>query len=133
MFCVLTREYACSGMSTRTPLGMSTNDPPLLTALLSAENLVSSRGMTVPKYSRNDVRMCPCPQRGVHVENDHARLRPLLVQAVLADLALVLGADTGQVFFHDDKCLLARASRQRPGRMVRFIRGGDSRRLPAPG
>src|SRR5207244_5446050 len=36
------------------------------------------------------------PQRGVHVEEDHALLRPLLAQAVVDDLALVLRADARQ-------------------------------------
>ena len=39
-------------MSTFTPAGMYTNEPPLQTAELSAANLLSSIGMIVPKYSR---------------------------------------------------------------------------------
>src|SRR5215203_6450989 len=52
MFSALMRKYACSGMSTWTPGGMYTNEPPDQTAELSAANLLSSGGMMVPKYSR---------------------------------------------------------------------------------
>ncbi len=52
MFSALMRKYACSGMSMCTPGGTYTNDPPDQTAELSAENLLSSAGMMVPKYSR---------------------------------------------------------------------------------
>src|SRR4029079_10024366 len=39
-----------SGSGTSTPLGTYTNEPPDQTAPLSAENLLSSAGTTVPKY-----------------------------------------------------------------------------------
>lgn len=50
MFSVLIRKYACSGISTCTPLGTYTNEPPDQTAVFSAANLLSPAGMTVPKY-----------------------------------------------------------------------------------
>ena len=50
MFSVLIRKYACSGMSTCTPSGMYTNDPPDHTAEFSAASLLSFGGMTVAKY-----------------------------------------------------------------------------------
>ncbi len=52
MFSALILKYACRGMSMLTPGGTYTNEPPDHTALLSAANLLSSGGMTVPKYSR---------------------------------------------------------------------------------
>jgi hypothetical protein len=52
MFSALMRKYACSGMSTWTPGGTYTNEPPDQTALFRAANLLSSGGMIVPKYSR---------------------------------------------------------------------------------
>ena len=50
MFSVLIRKYACSGMSTWTPSGTYTNDPPDHTAEFSAASLLSLGGMIVAKY-----------------------------------------------------------------------------------
>src|SRR5437867_4683207 len=47
---LLMRKYACSGMSTFTPGGTHTNEPPDHTAVLSAASLLSFAGITVPKY-----------------------------------------------------------------------------------
>jgi len=47
-----TRKYACSGVSSDTPLGMYTNEPPDHTAEFIAANLLSCGGMTVAKCSR---------------------------------------------------------------------------------
>ncbi len=54
------------------------NDPPDHTAELSAANLLSFCGMIVPKYC-------------------HALIRQVLLQLVVDDLGLVLGADAGEV------------------------------------
>ena len=50
--------------------------------------------MIVAKYSLDDVLVLT--QRGVHVHEDHALLLEVLVDLVVDDLGLVLGADAGQ-------------------------------------
>ena len=57
MFSVLIRKYAGSRISTRTPSGTYTNDPPDHTIGFHAASLLSLGGMTVAKYSRT---MSPC-------------------------------------------------------------------------
>ena len=52
MLSALMRKYACSGMSSFTPLGMYTKEPPLHTAVFTAANRLSRKGTTLPKYSR---------------------------------------------------------------------------------
>ncbi len=49
---VLIRKYACSGISTCTPGGTYTNEPPDHTEEFSAASLLSLGGITVAKYSR---------------------------------------------------------------------------------
>ncbi len=49
-FSLLMRKYACRGISTFTPGGTQTKEPPDHTAVLSAASLLSFAGMTVPKY-----------------------------------------------------------------------------------
>ena len=44
------RKYAWSGMSTFTPGGTHTNEPPDHTAVFKAASLLSFAGITVPKY-----------------------------------------------------------------------------------
>jgi hypothetical protein len=51
MFSALMRKYAWSGMSTWTPSGTYTKEPPDHTAEFRAANLLSFGGMIVPKYS----------------------------------------------------------------------------------
>ena len=71
------------------------NEPPDQTAELSAANLLSFCGMIVPKYSLDEVLVLP--QAGVHVEEEDALLLELLLELVVDDLGLVLGADAGEV------------------------------------
>ena len=71
------------------------NEPPDQTAEFSAANLLSFGGMILPKYLRDDVLVLA--QARVHVEEEHALLGQLLLQLVVDDLGLVLGADAGEV------------------------------------
>ena len=71
------------------------NEPPDQTAELSAANLLSFSGMTVPKYSRDEVLVLA--QARVHVEEQDALPLELLLELVVDDLGLVLGADAGEV------------------------------------
>ena len=81
-------------MSTLTPGGMYTNEPPDQTAEFSAANLLSWIGMIVPKYSRT---RSGCSRRAVSVST---KITPffwqVLAEAVVDDLRLVLGADAGE-------------------------------------
>ena len=70
-------------------------EPPDHTAELSAANLLSFGGMIVPKYSLDELRVLP--QRRVHVEKEDALVRELLLELVVDDFRLVLGADAGEV------------------------------------
>ena len=70
------------------------NDPPDQTAVLSAANLLSVCGMTVPKYSRN--RSGCLLQPVLDADEDHALIRQVLLDVVVDHLRLVLGADAGQ-------------------------------------
>ena len=76
------------------------NEPPDHTAVLSAANLLSPTGMTVPKYSWNSSGVLA--QRGVGVEEEDALLLEVLADRVVDDLGLVLRGDTG------DQALLLR-------------------------
>ena len=71
------------------------NEPPDQTAVFSAANLLSFDGMIVPKYSLHELLVLAQPR--VHVEEEHPLLGQLLLQLVVDDLRLVLGADTGEV------------------------------------
>src|SRR5215207_9817819 len=93
MFSALMRKYACSGMSTLTPGGMYTNEPPDHTAEFSAANLLSSGGMMVPKYSST---MSSCSRRPESIQEDDALLLEFLLQGVVDDLGLVLRPDACQ-------------------------------------
>ena len=65
------------------------NEPPDHTAELSAANLLSFGGMTLPKYCFTQLRVLP--ERGVHVAEDDALLLEVLAVAVVDDFGLVLG------------------------------------------
>jgi hypothetical protein len=67
MFWELMRKYACSGISTWTPSGTHTNDPPDQTAELSAANLLSLAGMTVAQCLR---KVSSCSRRAVSVSRN---------------------------------------------------------------
>ena len=69
------------------------NEPPDHTAVLSAANLLSPTGMTVPKYSLNSSGVLA--QRGVGVEEEDALLLEVLADLVVDDLGLVLRGDAG--------------------------------------
>ena len=84
MFSLLIRKYACSGISTWTPSGTYTNDPPDQTAEFSAASLLSFAGMTVAKYLRTDVVVLA--QCRVHVGEDHALLLESSGKLVVHDL-----------------------------------------------
>ena len=79
MFGVLMRKYACSGMSTCTPFGTYTNEPPDHAAVFNAENLLSLLGMHLPKYFLTSsgyfctavsvsTKMTPCSSRSFWIE-----------------------------------------------------------------
>ena len=71
------------------------NDPPDQTAELSAANLLSFCGMIFAKCSRTS---SSCSRRpGVHVEEDDALALEVVLQLVVDDLGLVLGADAREV------------------------------------
>ena len=70
------------------------NEPPDQTAEFSAANLLSFGGMILPKYSLDELLVLA--QAGVHVEEEHALLLEILLELVVDDLGLVLGADAGQ-------------------------------------
>ena len=70
------------------------NEPPDHTAELSAANLLSVAGMTVAEYSRNELLVLA--QRLVRVEEDDAAVLEVLLEVVVDDLGLVLGADAGE-------------------------------------
>jgi hypothetical protein len=82
------------------------NEPPDHTAVLSAANLLSPGGMTVPKYSR---KSSSCSRSaGVGVEEDDALLLEVLADLVVDDLGLVLRGDAG-----DEALLLGLGDAQR--------------------
>ena len=76
------------------------NEPPDHTEVLSAANLLSPTGITVPKYSWKSSGLLA--QRGVGVEEEHALLLEVLADRVVDDLGLVLRGDAG------DQALLLR-------------------------
>ena len=69
------------------------NEPPDHTAEFSAANLLSVAGMTVAQYSR---RFLVLAQRRVRVEEEDADVLQVLLEVVVDDLGLVLGADAGE-------------------------------------
>ena len=70
------------------------NEPPDQTAELRAANLLSFGGMIGAEVLLDELRVLA--QAGVHVEEDHALLLEVLLQRVVDDLGLVLGADAGE-------------------------------------
>ena len=71
------------------------NEPPDQTAELSAANLLSFCGMIGAEVLLDDVLVLA--QARVHVEEEHALLLEALLELVVDDLGLVLGADAGEV------------------------------------
>ncbi len=70
------------------------NEPPDQTAVLSAANLLSAVGITVPKYFAHDLRVLA--QGGVHVEEDHPQLGQILADRVVDHLRFVLRGDAAE-------------------------------------
>jgi hypothetical protein len=68
------------------------NEPPDHTAVLSAENLLSPAGITVPKYSW---KISGCSAGRVGVEEDDALRLQVLTDLVVDHLGLVLRGDAG--------------------------------------
>ena len=89
---VFKRKYACRGKSTFTFLGTYTNDPPDQTALFNAANLLSSIGMTVPKYSRNRSGYF---SNHLRWREDHALFFKMLLNRVIDHLRFIC-AQSGQ-------------------------------------
>ncbi len=69
--------------------------PPLQTALFKAANLLSSLGMTVPKYSRNSSGYSRSARVGVG--EDDTLLRQVVFQAAVHDFRFVLRLHAGEV------------------------------------